>query len=138
GSAPRLAIDVTTLTTTAPPATVAVSATTVAPGTTLTSGPATTVAGAAVTTVTPPPSDAPTGAALGDGKTADRPLPAGDPAVSTFTFETFDSRWSGTVSGVVETPLYWDDEAGQRCLAVLATLTPEQAAGLVSESWSTP
>lgn len=77
--------------------------------------------------------------ALGDGSEPDGPLPAGDPEQSAFEYDDgFGAVWSGTISGVVETPLYFDDETGERCFVVLGTLTPEVVDGLVSDSWSTP
>lgn len=142
GDEPKLAIDVTGLTTLAPaPTTTAAAAeppartnpaTTPATAVPATSGPATSVA------ATTPDSGPPASVVIGDGTKPDEPLPAGD-ASSAFRYDdTFGSVWAGTITGVVETPLYWDDDEGERCFVVLGTLTPEQFDGLVSDSWSTP
>ena len=100
------------------------------PTSTPTSGPDTTAATA--------PDTRPTRPELGDGATPDTPLPAGDPDASTFGYAAYDARWQGTIVGLLETDLYWDDEDDARCFVVLGTLTPAQAVGLVSESWATP
>lgn len=142
GDDPKLAIDTAVVTTTAPavPPTGA-PVTTVTPDvpstTSIGSGsiPSTSVPGS---TAGPAPTSPPTTVAIG-GETPDQPLPAGDPVVSSFRYDdSFGSVWNGTVVGVVETPLYWGDDDGERCFVVLGTLTPERVNGLVSESWSTP
>lgn len=149
---PRLAIDVDSLPDTAPveSAPVSVAGTTPDPSTTppptaatvppptsevAVSAPDTTTAASAPGTA---PGTAPT-LTIGDGAEPEAPLPAGDPEKSAFEYDDgLGAVWSGTINGVVETPLYWDDESGERCFVVLGTLTPEAADGLVSDSWSTP
>ena len=87
-----------------------------------------------------PPESRPARPAVDDGSEPTGPLPAGDPESSRFEYaDPFGSEWSGTIGGVVEVPLLWEDESAVvRCFVVIGTLTPEAVDGIVSDSWSTP
>lgn len=134
GDDPSLAIDVAPSTTIAAPAprptvvpataptTVAASSPATAPGSTSVSAPSTTDAGDADSAL---------------GATPDAPLPAGDPAARFEYADGFGAEWSGTVLGVVETPL-WGEDDSERCFVVVGTLVPEAATGLLSDGWTAP
>lgn len=143
-AAPRLAVDVPpagAVTTprptgpdpSAPPVTPTASPPDHSPAPTSSPARGSTAAPSSTAPATPP--DDPDGA----GQAPESPLPAGDPERSRFVYvDASDVTWTGTIDGVVEVPLYWEEDTGERCFVVLGTITPTGVPGLVSEAWSTP
>jgi hypothetical protein len=127
----RLAIDPDAVTT----ATVAPAPTTVAvPGTTA-AAPETTRPDTAPDDTTPDTTE-PEQPEIGDGSSPDSPFALGETVSYNDGFSA--DEWDVRIDGLVEVPLYWDDDEGERCFVVVGTLTPTTTDKFVADAFGTP